>query len=307
MRAALRRARPLLIAGAVAATLAGLLATDPQAAALATHLRTPVGHEVARSLSQLGAVGACLFAVAALYGLGVALDRGAWRALAWRMFGALVVTGLIVCILKPLVARDEAWFKGPASPGAWLPRTWGRFPSGHAAGAFCVAGLLACASRRLRWPALIVAGVAACARVFQGTHLPSDVFAGAALGLLVARVTARRHAAALARRVDDAPARRPSPAARSLALLVLLLVPLFCFRLGESGVWDPDEGRYTEIPREMLERGDLVTPTLDGAAYFEKPPLFYWLVAGAFRVFGHEEGAARLVPALAAVGGVLAA
>ncbi|HEX5010753.1 MAG TPA: phospholipid carrier-dependent glycosyltransferase, partial [Planctomycetota bacterium] len=258
----------------------------------------------ARSLSQLGAVGACLFTVAALYGLGVALDRGAWRALAWRMLGALAVTGLLVCIFKPLVARDEAWFKGPENVNEWLPRAWGRFPSGHAAGAFCVAGLLACASRRLRWPALLVAGVAAGARVIQGAHLPSDVFAGALLGLLVAGVTARRHAAALAR---EAPARPPSPAARSLALLVLLLVPLFFFRLGESGVWDPDEGRYAEIPREMLERGDLVTPTLDGAVYFEKPPLFYWLVAGAFRVIGHTEGAARLVPALAAVGGVLAA
>ena len=307
MSAALRRARPLLLAGAAAATLALLLLADPQVAALAVRLRPTAGHEVARALSRLGAAGACLGVVAALYALGIALDRGAWRALAWRMLGALVVTALLVCVLKPLVARDEAWFKGPDIPDAWLPRAWGRFPSGHAAGAFCVAGLLACASRRLRWPALIVAGVAACARVVQGAHLPSDVFAGAVLGLLVASVTARRHTAAMARPADDALARPPSAAARSLALLVLLLVPLCFLQLGGSGVWDPDEGRYAEIPREMLERGDLVTPTLDGAVYFEKPPLFYWMVAGAFRIFGQHEAAARLVSALAAVAGVLAA
>ena len=62
----------------------------------------------------------------------------------------------------------------------------------------------------------------------------------------------------------------------------------------------PDEFRYAEIPREMLESGDFVTPRLLGARYFEKPVLGYWLVAGSLKVFGMNRFAARLPMALAA-------
>ena len=64
---------------------------------------------------------------------------------------------------------------------------------------------------------------------------------------------------------------------------------------------DPDEGRYAEIPREMIESGDWVTPRLNYTVYFEKPPLFYWLVALSFEVLGQTEGAARAVSAAAGI------
>ena len=57
---------------------------------------------------------------------------------------------------------------------------------------------------------------------------------------------------------------------------------------------DPDEGRYAEIPREMLASGDWVTPRLDGLKYFEKPPLQYWATATAYLAFGVSEWTARL-------------
>jgi 4-amino-4-deoxy-L-arabinose transferase-like glycosyltransferase len=88
---------------------------------------------------------------------------------------------------------------------------------------------------------------------------------------------------------------------KHLALLALVALPLCLFGLGAIGLLDPDEGRYAEIPREMLEHRDFVTPTLNGVEYFEKPPLLYWLVAASFSVFGQTEGAARLVPALSAL------
>ena len=56
----------------------------------------------------------------------------------------------------------------------------------------------------------------------------------------------------------------------------------------------PDEPRYTQVAKEMFERGDWVTPTLAGFNWFEKPALLYWLQHAAFNVFGVNEFAARL-------------
>lgn len=78
-----------------------------------------------------------------------------------------------------------------------------------------------------------------------------------------------------------------------LVLPAVLLYPTLGFHLLE-----PDEGRYAQIPRELLDRGEWVVPTLQGEPYLDKPPLMYWLVALSYRVFGVSPAAARLVPAL---------
>jgi 4-amino-4-deoxy-L-arabinose transferase-like glycosyltransferase len=90
-----------------------------------------------------------------------------------------------------------------------------------------------------------------------------------------------------------------------LVLLVLCCV-LFFVRLGVPGLTDPDEGRYAEIAREMLVTGDYLTPHLNLLPYLEKPPLVYWLTAVSLKLGGHTEWAARAIPALSAIGGVLA-
>jgi dolichol-phosphate mannosyltransferase len=64
---------------------------------------------------------------------------------------------------------------------------------------------------------------------------------------------------------------------------------------------DPDEARYAEIGREMLESGDFVVPTRFGLPYLDKPPLQYWLTAGSYRVFGVSKESARLVSAFGAL------
>ena len=93
---------------------------------------------------------------------------------------------------------------------------------------------------------------------------------------------------------------------RDLLLLTLFLGLLFGFKLGERPLWSPDEGRYSEIPREMVASGDYLTPRLNGVKYFEKPPLFYWLQSLSIQLFGLSEWSLRLWTAIFALFGCLA-
>ncbi len=97
----------------------------------------------------------------------------------------------------------------------------------------------------------------------------------------------------------------PHPWFKDLALLTLVTVVWFCCLLGMRPLSNPDEGRYTEIPREMAATGDFVTPRLDGVKYFEKPPLVYWLSALTFRQFGVNEFTARVWGGIFSAIGVL--
>lgn len=57
---------------------------------------------------------------------------------------------------------------------------------------------------------------------------------------------------------------------------------------------DPDEGRYAMVALDMLRNGNWVTPQLNGLPFFHKPPLYYWLAAGGYELFGVHEWVARL-------------
>jgi 4-amino-4-deoxy-L-arabinose transferase-like glycosyltransferase len=74
---------------------------------------------------------------------------------------------------------------------------------------------------------------------------------------------------------------------------VLLAVVWFA-TLQIRPMFDPDEGRYAEIPREMVASGNWVTPRLDGLKYFEKPVLQYWATASVYSVFGLSNWSSRL-------------
>ena len=73
---------------------------------------------------------------------------------------------------------------------------------------------------------------------------------------------------------------------------------LLFFGLGSVGLMGPDEPRYAQVAREMARSGDYITPRLNGEPWLEKPPLYYWLAAASFRLFGVSEWAARLPAAL---------
>jgi 4-amino-4-deoxy-L-arabinose transferase-like glycosyltransferase len=89
------------------------------------------------------------------------------------------------------------------------------------------------------------------------------------------------------------------------AVTIAAVILLFC-ALGRADLFNPDEPREAEIAREMWVSGDLVVPRLNGEAFLEKPPLFYWLVVASYRLAGGpSELAARAVPALAGLFTVL--
>ena len=91
----------------------------------------------------------------------------------------------------------------------------------------------------------------------------------------------------------------PETRVRLRSLLLVLLVPAVLLLPWRTfHLLEPDESRYAQIPREMLERGDWVLPHLQGEPYLDKPPLMYWLTMLSYRACGVSPESARLVPAL---------
>jgi 4-amino-4-deoxy-L-arabinose transferase-like glycosyltransferase len=87
----------------------------------------------------------------------------------------------------------------------------------------------------------------------------------------------------------------PSTLAKRGTILLFLATAIFYFYgLGYIPLLGPDEPRYAQVAREMFLRHDLVTPTLGGHTWFEKPALLYWMMIASFKLFGVSEWAARL-------------
>jgi 4-amino-4-deoxy-L-arabinose transferase-like glycosyltransferase len=88
---------------------------------------------------------------------------------------------------------------------------------------------------------------------------------------------------------------------RWLSALFAVCAAIWLVGLGFRGLFNPDEGRYAEIPREILASGDWVIPHLNGLVYIEKPPLQYWATAISEATFGQNDWAARLYTGLCAL------
>jgi 4-amino-4-deoxy-L-arabinose transferase-like glycosyltransferase len=98
----------------------------------------------------------------------------------------------------------------------------------------------------------------------------------------------------------------PTLAKRVWILLFLAIIASYFYGLGHLPLVGPDEPRYAQVAREMYQRADLITPTLGGHTWFEKPALLYWLMIAAFSFLGTTETAARLGPAICGLLTVLA-
>ncbi len=92
---------------------------------------------------------------------------------------------------------------------------------------------------------------------------------------------------------------------KQIGWLLVALALIWFANLEYRTLIKPDEGRYAEIPREMVVSGDWVTPRLNDLKYFEKPPLQYWATATAYTLFGEHQWTSRLWTGLTGFAGIL--
>jgi len=90
-----------------------------------------------------------------------------------------------------------------------------------------------------------------------------------------------------------------------LILLIIFSAYIFLFGLGKMALLDPDEPFYSETAREMIDRGEWLTPRIFGEPQFEKPPLYYWLTILSYKAFGINEFSARFPSAIFGILGIV--
>src|SRR3982750_2283952 len=83
-------------------------------------------------------------------------------------------------------------------------------------------------------------------------------------------------------------------------LAAIAVAASFFWMLGAAPLFDVDEGAFSEATLEMFERGDFVSPYLNGEPRYDKPILVYWLQAASVALLGPREWAFRLPSALCA-------
>jgi 4-amino-4-deoxy-L-arabinose transferase-like glycosyltransferase len=93
----------------------------------------------------------------------------------------------------------------------------------------------------------------------------------------------------------------------AVLLLVGLTAVIYVGSAGFTPLLNDTDSLYAEVAREMNARADWITPYANGLRYFEKPPVFYWMMSLSFGLFGvANEFTARLPTALAVVALVVA-
>jgi 4-amino-4-deoxy-L-arabinose transferase-like glycosyltransferase/protein-S-isoprenylcysteine O-methyltransferase Ste14/membrane-associated phospholipid phosphatase len=265
----------------------------------------PSLHGTAAAISKLTGEG--LVVAVAVAGLTLVLRQRHRLALTLLVgtLGAWSVSGM----LKVAVAVPRPRVHDALSPLA----SYG-FPSGHTLVTLVTCGLIAWALGRHAWPALrvgVMAGawavaiLAGVSRILLNAHWPSDVFASLALGvawlqLMMLCAEPRGQApGAVTEPPTNAwawPDRRVLEGLGIAALAVVLVTTDLGGRIFQNN----DEARFPLLARDILEHGNWVLPTLNGALYYNKPPLLAWLIALVSWPVGHVTQMTAVLPSAAA-------
>ncbi len=93
--------------------------------------------------------------------------------------------------------------------------------------------------------------------------------------------------------------------ALSLLCLLVVGVGVMLVQVGNTHLWDQDEGFYAATAAEMHARGDWVTPTFNGKLFAHKPPMMFWGMMVGYEMFGVTELGARFISSLFGLGTIL--
>ncbi len=85
-------------------------------------------------------------------------------------------------------------------------------------------------------------------------------------------------------------------------LFALLLLPALLINLGVHHVFvHTDESRRALVALEMMLSDQYIAPTLNGEYYYNKPPLYNWIIALSFKAFGNYSAFALRFPVVLAL------
>ncbi len=89
---------------------------------------------------------------------------------------------------------------------------------------------------------------------------------------------------------------------KEILILIIVASVIFLFNLGAGSLSSWDEAFYAQVSREMHDSGNWIDLTWGGQPWYDKPPLYMWVTAFFYGLFGVNEFSARLFSALAGIG-----